>query len=62
VPEKNQIQENVGEVPLPVNIEAAREGLHTLYTSILCHPHLSELFLRLSALTIAIVGSKGGHS
>jgi len=42
----------LGEVPLLVNIEAAREGLRTPYTSILCRPLFSEPYLRSSALTV----------
>jgi len=34
----------LGEVSFPVNIEAAREGLRTLCTLILCHLLFSELF------------------
>jgi len=42
----------LGEIFLLVNIKAAREGLRTLYTSILHHQLFRELFLRSSTLIV----------
>jgi len=36
----------VGEVLLPVNIAAAHEGLHSPYTSLLCHPLLKRHIIK----------------
>jgi len=48
----------LGELPLLVNIVTACEGLHVPYTSILCHPLFSELFLKGQAhVLFAIIGS-----
>jgi len=41
-----------GKVPLQVIIAAARERLHTPYTSILGHPLFRKLYLRLSAHSV----------
>jgi len=42
----------LGQVAFPVNIEAAHKGFCTPYTSVLCHPLFSELFVRSNVLSI----------